>query len=160
MKYWNYPSIIAIQNKYNDKYSFNFTKVNLKQINKEFLKLDVNKASQSSDISIKVLKENTDIFSNFLCNRFNNSIKLSKFPDTLKHADITHLYKKGIKDVKGNYRPVSVLPNLSKLLKNACLNKCYNFLKIYFRNLNVGFGRNSVPSNVSWFIINWLVFFL
>ena len=46
---------------------------------------------------IEVVKENTDIFRNFLCNCFNNSIKLSTFPEILKHADITRLYKKGKK---------------------------------------------------------------
>ena len=58
------------------------------------LKLYVNKASQSSDIPKKVLKENIDIFSIFLCNSFSNSTKLSTFPEILKHADITSLYKK------------------------------------------------------------------
>ena len=112
LKYRNHSSIIAIQNKCKDRENFNFIEVDQKQIKKEILKLDVNKASQSSDIPIKVLKENSDIFSNFLCNSFNNSIKLSTFPEILKHADITPLYKKGKKDIKRNYRPVSILPNL------------------------------------------------
>ena len=111
MKYRTHPSIIAIENKCKDNANFNFTEVDQKQIEKEILKLDVNKAPQSSDIPIKVLKENSDIFGNFLCNSFNNSIKLSTFPEILKHAD-TPLYKKGEKDVKWNYRPVSILTNL------------------------------------------------
>ena len=111
LKYRNHPSIIAIQNKCKDKGNFNFIEVDQKQIEKEILKLDVNKASQSFDIPMKVLKENGDIFSSFLCNSFNNTIKLSTFPEILKHADITPLYKKGKKDIKGNYRPVSILPN-------------------------------------------------
>ena len=97
LKYRNHPSIIAIRSKCKDKGNFNFIEVDQKQIEKEILKLDVNKASQSSDIPIKVLKENSNIFSNFLCNSFNNSIKLSTFPEILKHADITPLYKKGKK---------------------------------------------------------------
>ena len=76
LKYRNHPSIIAIQNKCNNKGSFNFIEVDQKQIEKQILNLDVNRASQGSDIRIKVLNENTDIFSNFLCNSFNNSIKL------------------------------------------------------------------------------------
>ena len=54
LKYRNHPSIIAIQNKYKDKHLFNFTEVDQKQIEKEILKLGVNKASQSSDIPIKL----------------------------------------------------------------------------------------------------------
>ena len=101
VKYRNHPSIIAIQNKCKDKGNFNFIEVDQKQIEKEILKLDVNKAPQSSDILIRVLKENSDIFSSFLCNSFNNSMKLSTFPEILKHADITRLYKKGKKYIKG-----------------------------------------------------------
>ena len=61
LKYRNHSSIIAIQNKCKDKGSFNFIEVDQKQIEEEVLKLDVNKASQNSDIPIKVLKENTGI---------------------------------------------------------------------------------------------------
>ena len=112
MKYINHPGIIAIRSKCKDKGNFNFIEADQKQFKKEILKLDVNKASQSSDIPIKVLKENSDTFSNFLCNSFNNSIKLSTFPEIRKHAGINPLYKKGKKDIKRNYRPVSILPNL------------------------------------------------
>ena len=58
---------------------------------------------------------------------------MSTFPEILKHADITPLYKKGKKNIKGNYRPVSILPNLSKKLKNACLNKCHNFSNMFLK---------------------------
>ena len=54
LKYRNHPSIIAIRSKCKDKGNFNFIEVDQKQIEKEILKLDVNKASQSSDILIKV----------------------------------------------------------------------------------------------------------
>ena len=124
LRYRNHPSVIVIQNKCKDKDSFNFIEVSQQQIEKEILKLDVNKASQSFDIPIKVVKENTDFFSNFLYNSFNNSIKL------------------------GNYKPVSILPNYQKYLKKTCLNKCHKFLRIYFRNIIVGFGRISIPRNV------------
>ena len=117
MKYRNHPSIIAIRSKCKDKGNFNFIEVDQKQIEKEILKLDVNKASQSSDIPIKVLKENSDIFSNFLCNNFNSSIKLSTFPEILKHADISPLYQKGKKDIKGNYRPMSILGAYSQIYR-------------------------------------------
>ena len=104
-----------------------FFAVDQKQIEKEILSLDVNKASQNSDIPIKVTKGNTDIFSNFLCDSFNNSIKLSTFPEILKHAGITPLYKKGKKDIKGNYRPVSILPNLSKIFEKCMLEQMSQF---------------------------------
>ena len=94
LRYRNHPSVIVIQNKCKDKDSFNFIEVSQQQIEKEILKLDVNKASQSFDIPIKVVKENTDFFSNFLYNSFNNSIKLSTFSKILNNGDITPLNKK------------------------------------------------------------------
>ena len=60
LEYRNHPSIITIRNKCKDKCNFNFIEVDQKQIEKNVLKVDVNKASQSSDIPI-VLKENSDI---------------------------------------------------------------------------------------------------
>ena len=141
MKYRNHPSIIAIRSKCKDKGNFNFIEVDQKQIEKEILKLDVNKASQSSDIPIKVLKENSDIFSNFLCNSFNNSIKLSTFPEILKHADITPLYKKGKKDIKGNYRPVSILPNLSKIFEKCMLEQMSQFFGNIFSKYQCTFRK-------------------
>ena len=56
LKYRNHPSIIAIQNKCKDNGSFNFIEVDQKQIEKKKLKLDVNKASQSSNIPMKIKK--------------------------------------------------------------------------------------------------------
>ena len=141
MKYRNHPSITAIRRKCKDKGNFNFIEVDQKQIEKEILKLDVNKASQSSDIPIKVLKENSDIFSNFLCNSFNNSIKLSKFPEILKHADITPLYKKGKKDIKGNYRPVSILPNLPKIFEKCMFEQMSQFFENIFSKYQCGFRK-------------------
>ena len=45
LKYRNHPSFIAIRNKCKDKSSFNFIEVDQTQIEKETLKLDVNKVS-------------------------------------------------------------------------------------------------------------------
>ena len=52
LNYRNHPSIIAIQYKCKHMGSFNFIEVDQKQTEKEILKLDVNKASQSYDIPI------------------------------------------------------------------------------------------------------------
>ena len=108
---------------------------------KKILKLDVNKASHSSDIPVKGLKENSDIFSNFLCNSLNNSIKLSTFPEILKHTDITPFYKKGKKDIKGNYRPVSVLPNLSNIFEKRMFEQMSQFFENIFSKYQCGFRK-------------------
>ena len=139
LKYRNHPSITAIQNKYKIKDNFIFVEVDQQQIEKKILKLDANKASQSSDIPIKTVKENIDVFSDFLCSSFNSSIKLSKFSENLKQADITPAYKKGKKDIKGNYRPVSILPNLSKVFEKLMFKQMSQFFQNIFSKYQCGF---------------------
>ena len=107
-KYKDHPSILAIQSNC-EKETFRFSEFNIEDIKKDILKLDKNKASQHSDIPIKIIKENLDIFANFLCVNINSSFKSSSFPSCLKMADVTPLHKKGKKNLKENYRPVSIL---------------------------------------------------
>ena len=71
--------------------------------------------SPNNRISVTVeslCSENADIFADFLCKSINVTFKSSMFPNSLKLADATPLLKKGRKDLKENYRPVSILPTL------------------------------------------------
>ena len=54
--------------------------------------LNCNKAAQQYDIPIKILKENSEIFSHILCHNFNNSLFTKVFPNSLKKADITPVF--------------------------------------------------------------------
>ena len=49
----------------------------------------------------------------------NKSIEEGKVPSILKKARIIPLYKKGPSYISGNYRPVILLPSLSKILEMA-----------------------------------------
>ena len=59
-------------------------------------------ASESSDIPIKIIKENKDKLADFLCSNINSSFKFSNFPSFLKLADMTLLHKKVEKILKEN----------------------------------------------------------
>ena len=73
-KYKDQPSILAIQSNC-EKETFRFSEVNMEDVKKDILKLDKNKASQHSNIRIKIVKENLDIFADFLCTNINSSFK-------------------------------------------------------------------------------------
>ena len=91
-------------------------------IKKEILNLDVSKASQDSDIPTKIIKVNADIFAEVLYNVFNRSLEVGEFPSAMKLANLTPVHKKSSRYDKVNYRPVSILPNLSKVFER-CLPK-------------------------------------
>ena len=101
---------------------FTFNHITKEDVIKEINNLDASKASQEDDIPTKIIKENSDIFSNFICQSFNNMIDVCIFPTSLKLANITRVYKKDSKNSKENYRPVSIFPNISKI-NERCLFK-------------------------------------
>ena len=112
-KHENQPSVLAIQ-KYSKSRTFHFEEVKIREVKKEILKLEKTKTSQKNDIPIRIIKETTDTFADFLCSSINSAIKSSSFPSSLKLADLTPVDKKGRKGMKENYRPVSIPPTLSK----------------------------------------------
>ena len=90
-----------------NKQPFSFSEATRDEILKEILSLGTTKACQDTDIPTKILKENADIFSDFLFAYYNASVvKSSKFPSILTLADIIPIFKKGDKECK-YYRPVT-----------------------------------------------------
>ena len=57
------------------------------------------------------------IYSQLLTNIFNDCGKNDNFPDILKYADITPVFKKRDTTDKTNYRPVITLSNFSKVFE-------------------------------------------
>ena len=61
LRYKNHPSIVAIRNENNNSH-FHLNEVSVEEVYKEIRKLGPRKSVQSTDIPIRVLKENADIF--------------------------------------------------------------------------------------------------
>ena len=66
VKYRFHPSIIAIKKNCNSSTSFYFSFVDKEDILKEIKNLKANKATQNTDIPTKLIKENSDIFVDFI----------------------------------------------------------------------------------------------
>ena len=69
-----------------------------------------------------------DSLKNILFHVFKVSIQQGIFPDSLKIAKVTPLFKFGDKDNISNYRPTSTLPAFSKVLERVMYNRFYNHL--------------------------------
>ena len=81
----------------------------------KILTLETSEACQDTDNLTKIIKENADIFADILF----NSIKKTDFPSSLKKANITPVFKKGNRNPKDNFRPVSILPNRSEIIERC-----------------------------------------
>ena len=79
----------------------------------EIHNLDNKKACQECDIPMKIIKDNIDIFSEFIFHNFNNSTFDATFPSELKNGDVIPVFKKKDRNNVESYPPESILPNLS-----------------------------------------------
>ena len=113
-KYKNHPSILRIKSSFKHPKVFSFKYFNVEDVKRETNNLNSKKATPKGDIPVKILKWNSDIIAPALTECYNQNIKNSTFPNELKNADISLVFKKKDRHDKSNYRPVSILPLLSK----------------------------------------------
>ena len=73
MKFRNHPNFIAIKN-LNSGSRFDFCRVSVHDVEKEIRRLSTRKATQYSDLPVKILKENSDIFGEYICDFFNECV--------------------------------------------------------------------------------------
>ena len=82
-----------------------------------------NKTSTGVDgISNRLLKYCCSVVSSPLEILFNRCMNLTYFSDQFKIAKIIPIFKEGNKDDFSNYRPISLLPAISKCLSESFLN--------------------------------------
>ena len=118
-----------------------FSPVTLADVAKEIHILNSSKAIQEADLPVKLLKDNKDFFAAYMAKYFNDSLKSAKFPNCLKLASITPVFKKNARTSKNNYRPVSVLPVISKIFERLICNQLSAFFEEIFSKFQCGFRK-------------------
>ena len=108
--------------------SFKFSIVNREDILKILLDIKPEKAAGIDGISGRFLKDGALILAEPISQISNLSIKLSVFPSEFKTAKLKLLYKKGSKTDPKNYRPISLLPIISKIIERVVYNQTESFL--------------------------------
>ena len=130
-KYKFHPSITTINNNLKTMMPFSFNNVQKESLTSIINDLDSSKTCQKQDVPVNIIKNNSDIFTNILHENINHCLSTSYFPDELKHAEVIPIHKKDSKLEKSNYRPVSILLNVSKIFE-ICISGqlSYHFEKI------------------------------
>ena len=79
--------------------------------------LDTSKASGPDKIPARLLKKCSEQIAPSLCSLFNHSLNIGQIPRDWKSTDVTPTHKKDSKEDAKNYRPISLLPIVSKVLE-------------------------------------------
>ena len=105
--------------------------------------LNIHKAHGHDDISIRMIKICDKSLLKPLILLFQNSAKLSYFPDIWKRSNIIPVHKKNDKQLVKNYRPISLLPIFGKIFEKIIFNKIYHLLEERLLNPNQSGFRQS-----------------
>ena len=140
-KFSNHPSILKIKNHYQNAGSFHFQKVTPDALDKEVSDLNPRKATTHKNVPPKILKLNSDICVEPLTQIFNDCIENSSFPDELKCTDVTSLPKNGPSNSRTNFRPISVLPTVSKLFERIMDKQIVAYITPFLSSLLCGFRK-------------------
>ena len=96
---------------------FSIPCISQEKVEKYLKNIDITKATGSDNIGARLLKLAAPFISDSLMYICNQSILNSTFPDKWKEGKVRPLYKNGPKDDTNNYRPISILPVISKMLE-------------------------------------------
>ena len=131
-KFENHPSVQAIKKNISVNKDFYFSYTNVSDILKETTALNNKKNSTFGSIRTKLLKEVSDICEPALNDTWNNEIITQKcFPNNLKLADMTPVFKKEDTSLLKKYRPVSVLPVVSKIYERIMQKQILEYIDMH-----------------------------
>ena len=132
---------------------FSFTSVTENNVLDILKKTNPMKAAGIDQLGGKFLKDGASIIASPIAQLCNLSISLSAFPDKCKVAKLKPLYKKGSPTEPKNYRPISLLPLISKLIEKVIHDQTQTFLvdNNILYNYQSGFrGNHSTDSCLSY----------
>ena len=121
---------------------FSFHNVKDDEVQKIIMNLDGSKATPVGDIPTDMLKQAIDIHLLIMTQIINMSIDNNCYPEDLKLAEVSPVFKKKDDLNKENYRPISVLSHVSKVFERVMYQQIEGFMKDKLSNLLIGFRKN------------------
>ena len=117
----NHPSITAIKEQMSrsGKHDFHFVKVNCDYVTDLIKRLNPKKSTGSDALPPRLVRLSSNYISSTITNIVNQSLETGIFPDSLKEAEVSPLFKKDDNMDKRNFRPVSILACISKVFERV-----------------------------------------
>ena len=92
--------------------------INTKAVQNAISRLKSKRSFGVDGISSYFLKIAAPVISKSLAKIFNTSLLVGSFPEGWKISKVAPIFKAGVKSEMGNYRPISVLSTVAKVLKD------------------------------------------
>ena len=108
--------------------SFEEVTLSDEEIKTAFFSLKGGKSPGFDEINYDIVKQNFNSLLVPLKYIFDLSLKSGTFPEKMKIARVTPVFKSGDTSLMTNYRPISVLPCFSKMLERIMYNRLYKYL--------------------------------
>ena len=153
-KFIFHSSIDKIRKACDNNKKFSFHRVTEEHVQQVFLSIDGSKATPVGDIPADMLKVTLDIHISLITKIINLLFENGCFPDDLKLAEVSPIFKKNDDLDKENYRPVSVLFNVSKVFERIIYSQIDAFMQDKLSNLLTGF-RKSPQHCLMYMLENW-----
>ena len=129
------------------------------KVEKYLKNLDLSKATGTDNIGPRLLKLSASFISESITYICNKSIQNSEFPSKWKEGKVTPLFKNGTKEDVNNYRPISILPVLSKIIEKHVHDSLMEFLNTFelLHKTQSGFRpKHSCETALTYMIDSWL----
>ena len=140
--YSQHPSVTMIKTNINNApNNINLSKVTERDVSKIISKLSSKKSSGYDEIPVKFIKLVSRSLIKPLTKLANKCLQENVFPDRMKMANITPLYKKKDKLNRDNYRSVNLLIALSKVFEKIISNQIYDHMQSLFHVYLSGFRK-------------------
>lgn len=117
-----------------------FTLTDVTEVKKTILSLNNSNACGWDGIPIKLLKWSVNEISAMLVKLINQSFIEGVFPQQLKLSEIVPIYKKGCANEIQNYRPISLLSNISKVYEKIIHARMIDYLESNYKFCKEQFG--------------------
>lgn len=98
-------------------------------------------STQGTDIPVKILKENVDIFLEYISLFFDESINRGRFPDIFKLAENTPDFKKGCRGSTENHQPSTSCRSFQEKSEKSLCKQLTLFIYKHLSKFNCGFRK-------------------
>ena len=147
-KYSAHPSILAIKARIIEGEHFSFDLTNENEVSKILTGLNIKKAIGYDGIPPKIIKTFAIDLTPIITKMINDCIENCIFPDQLKLAEVSSVFKKNDRLCKENYRPISILVIISKVYEKIFVKRMSSFMSYKFNPLlsayRTGYGCNDI----------------